>query len=110
MSGRDCDQLIADYADLGVTCGYVGNLEPWGDQRTFKVFTKLATKPNASACDVSIQVFVPPQEHRRFEPGSGVGWWKGDVVFDTPDVRDRLDAIRARLERGELYRVGGFGA
>lgn len=106
----DTKQLIADYADLGVTCGYIGNLESWGDQRTFKVFTKLSTKPGASACDVSIPVFTPPAEHRRFEPGSGVGWWKGDVIFDTPEVREQLDAIRARLERGELYRVGGRAA
>ncbi len=99
-------ELKADYADLGVTCGYIGNLESWGDQRRFKVFTKLATKPDASACDVSIPVFDPPPEHRRFEPGNGVGWWHGEVVYDTPEVRAKLDAIRDRLARGELHRVG----
>lgn len=98
-------QLIQDYADLGVTCGYIGNLERWGDQRRFMVFTKLSTKPNADACNVDITVFTPPAGHRRFEPGSGVGWWKGEVIYDTPEVRAKLDVIRERLQRGELYRV-----
>lgn len=86
------DALIIDYADLGVTCGYIGNISIYGDDRAFKVFTKLATRPGAGACDISINV--------------GYGD-KGVVEYDTPEVRAKLDTIRERFQRRELFAVGG---
>lgn len=92
--------LKADYADLGVTCGYIGNITcgPTEDHRSFYVFTKLSTKPNADCCDVSVHIFDVPRSHK--------GIWKEKVEFDTPAVRAKLDAIRARFRRGELHKVG----
>lgn len=93
-------QLIADYADLGVSCGYIGDIRmaPMRDDRSFRVFTCLSSRPAATACDQSITVFDVPRDHK--------GVWMDAVTFDTPAVRARLDAMRARLAAGELYRVG----
>jgi hypothetical protein len=86
-----------DYADLGVTCGYIGNITcgPVEDYRSFYVFTTLATKPGASACDISVHIFDVPRAHK--------GIWTGKIEFDTPAVRAKLDAIRERFQRGELF-------
>lgn len=83
-------RLIADYADLGVSCGYIGNVTPTRDDRQFQVFTRLSTHPSAPACNISVVVY-------RVD---------GRVEYDTPAVRERLDRVRARLARGELFRVG----
>jgi hypothetical protein len=89
--------LKADYADLGVSCGYIGNITcgPVEDYRSFYVFTTLATKPGASACDISVHIFDVPRAHK--------GIWTGKIEFDTPAVRAKLDAIRERFQRGELF-------
>lgn len=93
--------LKADYADLGVSCGYIGDIDArWGDSRSFRVFTKLSTRPSASGCDISVHIFDVPSGHK--------GVWGGEIVFDTPQVRAKLDAIRTKLQAGQLYRVGAF--
>lgn len=86
------DALKIEYADLGVTCGYIGNVSIYGDDRQFKVFTNLSSRPAATACDTSINV-------ERNEDGT--------VDFDTSAVRAKLDTIRDRFQRGELYAVNG---
>lgn len=41
------------YPDLGISFGYIGNLEPRFDDRLWSVFSKLSTRPDATACNVS---------------------------------------------------------
>lgn len=90
-------QLKADYADLGVSTGYIGNFERWGDDRRFYVFTRLSHKAAADCCSVSIPIDV-----KRGERGKVLE----DVVYDTPAVRAHLDEIRAKFNDGKLFWVG----
>lgn len=90
-------QLKADFQDLGVSTGYIGNFERWGDDRRFYVFTRLSHKPCANACSVSIPIDV-----KRGERGKVLE----EVVYDTPAVRRRLEEIRAQFQAGKLYWVG----
>lgn len=69
------EALIRDYADLGVSVGYIGNLEPWGDDRRWSVFTKLRWADSRRSVSIDI-------------PGPD---------FDDAYVRTRLDFIRRRL-------------
>jgi hypothetical protein len=91
-------QLKADYADLGVSCGYIGNVYcgPVHDDRSFRVFTQVLAKPYPAALReerVTIHVFDVPRSHQ--------GVWMDKVVFDTPEVRAQLDALRAKVASGE---------
>jgi hypothetical protein len=90
--------LLVDYADLGVSCGYIGDISRQRDDRSFRVFTKLATEPYRCSPNVSVHVFDVPR---------GTRLWSEKVVFDTPKVRARLDLIRAKLDAGKLHRVSG---
>lgn len=74
-------ELIADYEDLGVSCGYIGNLERWGDDREWCVFTDLRSVNDPTR---SISISVEPSK------------------FDTPKTRERLDFLRARKAEGKL--------
>ena len=76
--------LINDYTDLGVSCGYIGNLERWGDDREFRVFTNLRSVKNRTR---TISLTVKSGE------------------FDTPKTRKWLDLIRERKADGELFMV-----
>lgn len=108
-------ELIADYADLGVSCGYVGNVYygPVRDDRSFRVFTSLAfvepmrkctgafaglSLPKSETGVRSIVVLDVPRDH--------VGVYEGPVEFDTPAIRAQLDALRERLASGELRLMG----
>lgn len=94
-------QLKADYADLHVGCGYIGGVHLGNrDDRSFKVFTRLATRPYQSMSDVHVTVFDVPMNQ---------GVWKDKVEFDTPEVRAKLDAIREKLAQGKLFYINGFG-
>jgi hypothetical protein len=84
-------ELIADYADLGVSCGYIGGVHTWGDDRSFKVFTQLQ---NSDGVRLFITVFSVPHDHK--------GTWMEKVEFDTLGVRTVLDSWRAKLATGEL--------
>jgi hypothetical protein len=99
------DQLIADYADLGVSCGYIGNIYhgPARDGRSFRVFTKVETMQYAGICQykgtvrhefqrTTIHVFDVPHNHK--------GFWMDAVEFDTPAIRAKLDALRAQVAAG----------
>jgi hypothetical protein len=93
-------QLKADYADLGVSCGYIGNVyhAPAGDDRSFRVFTQLrkaVLRGDERRESYSVVVFDVPYGHK--------GVWKDAVAFDTPAVRAQLDALRARVATGELF-------
>lgn len=90
---EDGESLIADYTDLGVSCGYLGNLTHQYDDRSFRVFTRLASKPHSSSSDISIEIDRGEDE---LPP------------FDTPAVRAKLDALRDKLSKGEVYRINGF--
>lgn len=90
-------KLIADYADLGVSVGYIGNVYhgPERDDRSFRVFTQVVPvnpKPFADKGRITIHVFDPP-------PG---GIWKGRIEYDTPRIRAELDKLRERVATGEL--------
>jgi len=74
--------LINDYTDLGVSCGYIGNLERWGDDRELRVFTNLRSVKDGTR---SISLTVKPGE------------------FDTPKTREWLDLMRERKADGKLY-------
>lgn len=96
-------QLKADYADLYVSCGYIGDITmgPVRDFRSFRVFTQLSTKPHSPNSNISIEVFDVPRDHQ--------GVWREKVAFDTPEIRAKLDKLRERLAKGEIYFVSGFG-
>ncbi len=90
--------LIAEYADIGVSCGYIGGVGVHGDDRSFKVFTRLATQPHKLMSDVSIEVFTVPHAEART--------WKyseEQVQYDTLAIRTRLNLLRHRLALGELH-------
>jgi hypothetical protein len=40
------------YPDLGLSFGYIGNLERWGDDRSWRIFTKLSDR-HTNCCNVS---------------------------------------------------------
>lgn len=95
-------QLIADYADLGVSTGYIGNIYygPIRDDRSFRIFTTVllpayryngvVVRPETRA---NIEVFDVPRNHK--------GVWTDKVEFDTSETRAKLDELRARVARGE---------
>jgi hypothetical protein len=90
-------QLIADYADLGVSCGYIGNVGIGiGDDRRFYVFTRL--KHAVETQQTRYQSLSVHVQEVRDEKKKVI-----EVVFDTPAVRQQLDALRARLLKGELF-------
>jgi hypothetical protein len=101
-------QLKADYADLGVSCGYIGNIwhGPTTDDRSFRVFTQVQVKKMAFCSykgtftretweRAMIHIFDVPRTHK--------GVWQEKVQFDTPEVRAKLDALRALVAAGEAF-------
>ena len=94
-------QLISDYADLGVSCGYVGGIHTWGDDRSFRVFTKVK-QPDGSFGFVSVHVFDVPYGHK--------GVWDKPVAFDTPSIREQLDFFRAGILAGTFSLHTSYGA
>ena len=86
--------LIRDYADLGVSCGYIGGVHIWGDDRSFMVFTHLRWAHGSQRNRANIVVFDVPYGHK--------GTWKSKVEFDTPEVRAKLDRFRALVAEGKL--------
>lgn len=90
--------LLIDFADLGVTTGYIGNIERWGDDRGFYVFTKLSTEYGATSCNCSIFIgdakTLPKDDN-----GHPI------VEYDTPAVRARLEALGQKLVDSKIYRV-----
>lgn len=92
--------LIRDYADLGVSTGYIGGVHqgPIRDDRSFRVFTQVkpsSPKPYQPTGSVSIPVFDVPRSHP--------GVWMDKVAFDTPAVRAKLDDLRAKVASGEMF-------
>ncbi len=88
-------QLKSDYADLGVSTGYIGNIYygPVQDDRSFRVFTQVLTKRHGGREERdTIQVFDVPYNHK--------GIWADKVEFDTPAIRTQLDALRAQVAAG----------
>ena len=103
-------QLKADYADLGVSCGYIGNIYcgPVRDDRSFRVFTQVEVRRVVRLGDivvtdrferVTVPVFDVPAGHQ--------GVWEDKVAFDTPEVRARLDELRAQVAAGTARVMGG---
>lgn len=84
----------ADYADLGVTCGYIGNIYqgPVRDDRHFMVFTKVKSSTGERQ---SISVFSVPYGHK--------GIWNEPVDFNAPAIRTKLDALRNKVASGEFF-------
>ena len=82
------------YPQLGASFGYIGNCERWGDDRSWRVFTKLSTQPSANGINIS--------------------WGRVDTVdlpgIATPEALSRLEAwlaeTAAKLEARKLYQVG----
>lgn len=89
--------LIRDYADLGVSTGYLGGVGVHGDDRSFRVFVRLARERHRQMADVSVEIFTVPHDQRRT--------WKGadKIVYDTPEVRAKLDKMRAGVAAGQLF-------
>lgn len=105
MQNEDIDAAIATlqaatdaaklrYPQLGASFGYIGNCERWGDDRSWRVFTKLSTQPSANTINIS--------------------WGRVDTVdlpgIATPEALARLEAwlaeTAAKLEARKLYQVG----
>lgn len=117
-----CDEraLKNDFADLGVSTGYVGNCEQWGDDRSFKIFTKVAPcirgdrtgafglpgTGRSCADTLSLHIMDVPAEFRRFERGQQRRYFNGPVPFNTPEVRAWLEALRAAVAEGRAYVYG----
>lgn len=90
--------LKADYADLGVTTGYIGGVGVHGDDRSFRVFVRVAREQYQQMSDLSIEIFSVPYDQRRT--------WKYDpeiVNYDTPAVRAKLDKMRADVAAGKIF-------
>lgn len=96
------ENLIADYADLGVSCGYIGGVH-WGpsrDDRSFRVFTEVYV-PRKGAMyvgqfeRVALRVFDVPHDHK--------GVWLEEVDFDTPAIRGGLDTLREEVAAGRAH-------
>ena len=114
-----CDEaaLKRDFADLGVSTGYIGNCETWGDDRTFKVFTKVAPAirgdragpfgapgtGRSCADTLSMHIMDVPREFRRFERGQRRVYFDGPIPFNGPHVRAWLEALRAEVAAGRAY-------
>ena len=48
------------HPELGISFGYIGNFDPRFDDRLWSVFSKLSTRPAATACNVSWVALPPP--------------------------------------------------
>jgi len=80
------------FPELGLSFGYIGNLERWGDDRSWRIFTKLSDGPT-SCCNVS--------------------WGRVNTdrldTLATPDALARLDAWLEKqaglLAEGKLRQV-----
>jgi hypothetical protein len=100
------EQLKADYADLGVSTGYIGNIymgrQEGADDRSFRIFTKVMRPPRPFPLSdgreerITLHVFDVPRNHK--------GVWREPIAFDTPENRARLDQLRVKVQSGE-YRV-----
>ncbi len=90
--------LLRDYADLGVSTGYLGGVGVYGDDRSFRIFVRLASRQYQEMSDLSVCVFDVPRSEART--------WKYDVDavrYDTPANRAKLDAYRQRLAEGKIF-------
>jgi len=89
--------LLADYADLKLSFGYIGNIGPGPsmkagyDNRVFYVFTQVQAESRKAS--EGVRLFGVPHDH--------VGLWSEPVVYDTPAVRAGLDRLRALVASGE---------
>lgn len=95
--------LLADYADLQISFGYIGNIggpsmKAGHDQRRFYVFTRV--KSATGQASEGVPVFAVPHDH--------VGLWREKIEYDTPAVRAGLDRLRALVASGErrMWRDG----
>ena len=97
-------QLKADYADLGVSTGYIGNVYcgPERDDRSFRVFTQVEER---RVLKDSLGIVFSDRWERIsiivFEAPRNAGIYRGPVEYDTPAVRERLDALRAKVAAGQ---------
>lgn len=82
------DALAIEYADLGVTFGYIGNIERWGNDRSFRIFTKTSDRYGAGACNGSIPTAADP------------------TAEDCTRARPILDRYREELLTGKRFLVG----
>lgn len=48
-------QLQAEYPNAGITVGYIGNVERWGDNRSWYVFTKLTPWGGSERLNISFE-------------------------------------------------------
>ena len=84
------------HPELGLSFGHIGNLEfihPRRDDRSWSIFSKLSTRPCASACNVSWGRAATD------ELGSLA------VAAALGDVFDWADAQAVRLADGKIYQV-----
>lgn len=72
-------ELAAKYPEIGLTFGYIGNIERWGDQRCWKFFTR---------------VCFPAQQY-------GASWGS----YDSDDLNVMLADAKAKLERWIIDKV-----
>lgn len=82
------------YPELGLSFGYFGNCGHWGDDRCWCVFTKLSSKPAASASDVSWGYANTDDLAKLATP------------FRLGQLECWIKSTAARLAAGELYQVG----
>lgn len=85
------------HPELGLTFGYIGNLESNRDDRSWSVFARLSLRPEATACNVR---------------------WGNAAIHELPqlacaaalgDVFDWADRQAVLLADGKLYQVGPLG-
>lgn len=99
------EQIIADYADLGVSCGYIGNVYcgPERDDRSFRVFTRVRVCRRVTLHGQVISETWDEASITVFDAPRTGGIYRGPVDYDTPAIRAQLDALRAKVAAGEAY-------
>lgn len=90
--GELVEEAKSQYPQLGLSFGYIGGVHTWGDDRSWRVFAKLATRNCHGACDISFGSFATDRI--------------GDMLAVMErDFADWLSTTAQRLTTGDIRQV-----